>query len=185
MKKKSDSGVELKHVLKHLYGISDKTTDNVMSTIRASGEHGSMKIHHSKLSGDTKSRLHHTIESTKSRDEKKSEKGDDKKPMMKKDEKKPVEKDSEKKPEKKPEKKKEKMAENEKPRFRSFLLELLDDGTDDKEGKVTVDVRPEDIKDPNQRREAMRQKNRNKNTAMRRHDIMQKIKELQQELKNL
>jgi hypothetical protein len=165
---RSDSGITslIRTFMKSGMGLSAKTIDLIMKRIVDSGEFAPMKSHIRGLSGSTHKRINQAIDMAEEDAMKmKKSPGKDEEPK-----------------EEKPEEKKEEVKEG-KMTFMNHLLNEVGTEAMDDTGAVTMDVNPEDLRDPDKKRAAMLQQRKNKSKPQRERAIRLKIKELQDRLK--
>ena len=163
---RSDRGVMAfaRDFFKEALGLSDDMATNIMNRIKERGELADMKRHVRNLPGDVYKRFNLVLDMAEEKAEKEAPK----------DEGKPEEA-----PKEKPEEKKE-MKES----FMNYLLNEIGTEATDDTGAVTMDVAPEDIRDPEKRKEAMlRQRKMKMGKGQEATMIQKKIKELQARLK--
>jgi hypothetical protein len=164
---RSDGGISslVRAFMKSGMGLSAKTIDMVMKRIVDSGEFATMKNHVRGLSGSTHKRINQSIDMAEEDAAKMKKSGGN------------DEESKEEKPKEKKEVKEGKI---------SFMDHLLNEvGTEaiDDTGAVTMDVNPEDLRDPDKKRAAQLQQRKNKSKPQQERAIREKIKELQDRLK--
>jgi len=175
---RSDSGIDalVRAFMKDGMGLTPKTISLMMKRIVDSGEFADMKNHIRNLSGSTHKRINQAIDmaeedaaknksKSKRREEPEKEEG--------------AEPEDEKKPEEKKEVKEGKLT------FMNHLLNEVGTAAGNEPAAVTMDVNPEDLRDPVKKREAMLQQRKTKSKPQQERAIREKIKELQDKLKAL
>lgn len=164
----------LRQVLTKMFGISNEVADDVMRIIANKGQTSNIRKHYARLSAVAKKRLQDALNNAV--DYAGVDEPDE-------EDKEPAKEDT--KAEKKEPAKEEKKDVKEAFTFMKFLLSEQVDATGAEDEGIDVRVKPEDIKNPEMRRDVMKQQRRQKNPAMKKRAIMNKIRELQQQLREL
>lgn len=160
MPSRSDKAIKefTKRFFKEILGLSDDTSDRIMKIIREKGELNTVRQHVRGLSGEVFTRIHKDIA--------RAEKDDDEKEELKSDTGEHKEK----------EEMKESIISG------SFLQYFLSEEMDN---SVTMDVKPEDLRDPEKRRMAKIAQRKQKNKSIRIRAIRNKIQELRQQMNDI
>lgn len=168
---RSDTGMTsfAKSIMTKGLGLTSKLADNLLDRIGQNGELQAMKSHLRKLSGDTYKRFNNALDMAEEAQSSSDDEGSDEK----------EDEDTEMKANKKDDGEKKNVKE-------SFISHLLNEvGTAGDVG-VSMNVQPEEIRDPAKRREAQRKQQKMKNNrGAQEREIKDQIQQLQDRLKAL
>jgi hypothetical protein len=153
-----------------ILGVSSETAERIEKIIKEKGELNTLRKHYRKLTGEVRGRISKDIERAEKQDKSKEENKSDSKETKEKEEK------------EKEKKEKEKKDVKESVVSGSFMKYFL---SEEEDNTVMMDVRPEDIRDPEKRRDAKIAQRKQKNKGAKLRAIREKILQLRQEMKDI